>query len=46
MPTINNGCPENSEKITPAMDVAIKVSDIPIKFFVLSAETLQNSIEI
>lgn len=40
VPTINNGCPENNENMTPATDVAIKVSDIPIKFFVLSAEKL------
>lgn len=42
VPTINNGCPENSEKMTPETDVAIRVSDIPIKFFVLSAKKLQE----
>jgi len=38
VPTINSGCPENSEKMTPATDVAISVSDMPMKFFVLSAK--------
>lgn len=38
VPTISNGCPENREKMTPDTDVATKVSDIPMKFLVLSAE--------
>jgi len=44
VPTINNGCPENSEKMTPDTDVATRVSDIPMKFFVLSAEQLQENV--
>lgn len=39
VPIITSGCPANSEKKTPDTDVAIRVSDIPIKFRVLSAET-------
>lgn len=44
VPTISNGCPENSEKMTPDTDVATRVSDIPMKFFVLSAEKLQENV--
>jgi len=42
VPTISNGCPENREKMTPDTDVATKVSDIPMKFLVLSAEKLRD----
>lgn len=46
VPTISNGCPANSEKITPLMAVAINVSDIPIKFLVLSAEKRRKNIQV
>lgn len=38
VPIITSGCPANSEKKTPDTDVAIRVSDIPMKFRVLSAK--------
>lgn len=35
-PIIIRGCPENKAKSIPLAEVAIRVSEIPIKFFVLS----------
>lgn len=45
VPTINSGCPEDREKMTPATDVAINVSDMPMKFFVLSAERRRENVK-
>lgn len=43
VPIISNGWPEKRENIIPANEVATKVSDIPIIFFVLSAKFKNKS---